>query len=86
MVVCAERPHVQKKKSPNKLLQEIENFEKALKAREKKQGASIEEILAELAVRKRATEVALEQCRSLEGLTTVASSFHASEVSTSDPT
>lgn len=70
-VVCAERPHVEKKKSPHKLLQEIENLEKALKAREKKQGASIEEIMKEMATRRTTVEEAMKACKSLEGLVDV---------------
>ncbi|KAM0745665.1 P-loop containing nucleoside triphosphate hydrolase protein [Meredithblackwellia eburnea MCA 4105] len=54
--LCEVRPIVEKRKTPEKLQQEIANVEKALKAREKKQGATAEQIFAKLALSKKTAE------------------------------
>lgn len=62
------RPEVTQRKTPARLHQEIETMEKALKAREKQQGASIEQIMEELAVRKKTVTDAVEVVNGLNEL------------------
>jgi structural maintenance of chromosomes protein 6 len=62
---------VEKKRSTAKLTQEIQNMEKALKDREKRQGATTEQIMTELAVRKRTVTEALSATNDLANLVRV---------------
>ncbi|TNY22116.1 RecF/RecN/SMC [Rhodotorula diobovata] len=62
--VC-ERPQVDKQKDPKRLQKEIDTLERALKERERRQGASIEQILEELEVRKKVAQDAVRQVNEL---------------------
>ncbi|GAA5984902.1 hypothetical protein JCM11641_003620 [Rhodosporidiobolus odoratus] len=55
------RPVISDYKSPGKLEKEIEGIEKALKAREKQQGATTEQIIEEMEVRKKVASEAVKQ-------------------------
>lgn len=70
--IC-ERPVVEKKKSADKLTQEIATINKALKEREKRQGASVDQINEELRVRREVAEKAIEICKELGALISVRS-------------
>ncbi|GAA5854087.1 hypothetical protein JCM9279_004378 [Rhodotorula babjevae] len=65
--VC-ERPRTGKQKESKKLQKEIETVERALKEREKRQGASIEQILEELEIRKKVASEAVRQVNELASL------------------
>ncbi|GAA6051233.1 hypothetical protein JCM3770_005883 [Rhodotorula araucariae] len=65
--IC-ERPQVTKPKDSKKLQKEIETLERALKEREKRQGASIEQILEELEVRKKVAQEAVKSVNELATL------------------
>ncbi|GAA5889489.1 hypothetical protein JCM8208_001041 [Rhodotorula glutinis] len=65
--VCA-RPPAGKHKESKKLQKEIETVERALKEREKRQGASIEQILEELEIRKKVATDAVRQVNELANL------------------
>ncbi|GAA6061381.1 hypothetical protein JCM10212_000641 [Sporobolomyces blumeae] len=65
--VC-DRPQVQKRKDARRLQKEIDSIEKALREREKRQGATLEQILEELAVRKKVAQEAVQQTNDLSRL------------------
>ncbi|GAA5952783.1 hypothetical protein JCM21900_005801 [Sporobolomyces salmonicolor] len=65
--VCP-RPQVEKTKDAKRLQKEIESIEKALKERERRQGASIEQILEELEVRKKVAREAVKQTNEIASL------------------
>ncbi|GAA5823619.1 hypothetical protein JCM11251_000701 [Rhodosporidiobolus azoricus] len=65
--IC-ERPVVDKYKDPRKLQKDITALEKALKDREKKQGATLEQIMQELEVRKKVTAEAVKQTNDMAKL------------------
>ncbi|BGP39124.1 Structural maintenance of chromosomes protein 6 [Rhodotorula kratochvilovae] len=65
--ICA-RPQVSKPKDSKKLQKEIDTLERALKEREKRQGASIEQILEELEVRKKVAQDAVKSVNELAAL------------------
>lgn len=69
------RQDVEKKKSAIKLKQEIAVLEKALKDREKRQGASVEQIMAEVLTRRNAAEQAVNTCKELGALIAVRPPF-----------
>ncbi|GAA5927901.1 uncharacterized protein JCM15063_006030 [Sporobolomyces koalae] len=64
LTICT-RPQVDKRKGAKKLQKEIDSIEKALKEREKRQGATLEQILEELEVRKRTAQDAIRQTNDL---------------------
>ena len=68
--IC-DRPVVEKKRSSARLQQEIENLQKALKEREKRQGATVEQIVAEMAVRRKIVEEAMGAINDLAKLVKV---------------
>ncbi|GAA5994173.1 DNA repair protein SMC6 [Rhodotorula paludigena] len=65
--IC-ERPQVTKHKEPRKLQKEIETLQRALKDRERRQGATLDQILEELEVRKKAAAEAVKATNELSGL------------------
>ncbi|KAL8290054.1 hypothetical protein RQP46_002993 [Phenoliferia psychrophenolica] len=65
--MCA-RPQVDKKKSADKLKQEITTIEKALKERERRQGASLAEIKEQLRTRRETAEKAISTCHEIASL------------------
>ncbi|GAA5878570.1 hypothetical protein JCM1840_007454 [Sporobolomyces johnsonii] len=65
--VC-QRPQVEKTKDAKRLQKEIDSIEKALKERERRQGASIEQILEELEVRKKVAQEAVKQTNEIASL------------------
>ena len=66
-VMCA-RPAVEKKKTADKLKQEIATIGKALKEREKRSGMSIEQIDAELIRRRDTATKAIDVCKEIAAL------------------
>jgi len=65
--VC-ERPTNGRQQDSKKLQKEIETVERALKEREKRQGASIEQILEELEIRRKVASEAVRQVNELAHL------------------
>ncbi|GAA6031089.1 hypothetical protein JCM8097_003999 [Rhodosporidiobolus ruineniae] len=65
--ICA-RPPTASHKKPEKLQKEIDALDKALRAREKRQGGTIEQILEQLAIRKKVAEEAVRQTNELSSL------------------
>ncbi|GAA5938070.1 hypothetical protein JCM10213_000824 [Rhodosporidiobolus nylandii] len=65
--IC-ERPQLEKFRDARKLQKEIDGIEKALREREKRQGASIEQILAEMEVRKKVAAEAVKQTNEMAKL------------------
>lgn len=67
------RPEVAKPKDAKKLQKEIDQIERALKEREKRQGASIEQILEELEKRKQVAQEAVKSTNEIATLIKVRS-------------
>ncbi|GAA5902360.1 hypothetical protein JCM6882_000510 [Rhodosporidiobolus microsporus] len=65
--IC-DRPVVEKYKDPRKLQKDIDALEKALKDRERRQGATLEQIMEELDVRKKVTAEAVKQTNDMAKL------------------
>jgi hypothetical protein len=72
--ICA-RPDVLKKRTVKKLLQEIAALERALLERAKRDGQTIEQIMAEVLIRRNAAEHAINAVKELSGLVSVSRSF-----------